>query len=167
MTSAVTGTPRSPSSPTTAPAAWRCRSVAVRARSSSPPSSAIGGSLSYDAARAGIGRGWNAVIDNHCKSPSTVIGGGGPAAQQQGQRVVSGRAFSTAFRSQTLAITTTWSIGNERTQTDIIFNTAFQPGASTMGIARTASSTRPRRAPHELGHLRPRPPGHRHSRPSP
>ncbi len=112
-----------------------------------------GGSLSYDAAVQAASRDWNAVIGN--LQITSTVAAPGPAAQSNGvnEVVFADRAFNTAFESQTLAITTTWSIGNERTQADIIFNTAFQPWGIYDGNRQGSVVDLRRVALHELGHL--------------
>jgi hypothetical protein len=130
------------------PIKWPAGTVAIQIKLGSNAA----GTLNYDAAVQAASRDWNAVIGN--LQITSTIAAPGPAAQSNGvnEIVFADKAFDTAFDSQTLAVTTTWSIGNERTQADIVFNTAFQPWGVYDG-ARQSNVDLRRVALHELGHL--------------
>jgi hypothetical protein len=131
------------------PIKWPPGTVAIQIKLGSNS----GGTLNYDAAAQAASKDWNAVIGN-LQITSTIVAPG-PAAQGNGvnEVVFADKAFDTAFDSSTLAITTTWAIGNDRTQADIVFNTAFNPWGVYDG-PRTSSTVDLRRvALHEMGHL--------------
>ena len=129
------------------PIKWPAGTVAIQIKLGTSSN----GANNYDAAAQAASRDWNAVIGN-LQITSTIVAPG-PAAQSNGvnEVVFSDRAFNTAFDSQTLAVTTTWSLGNERTQADIVFNTAFS--WSVYDGARQTPVDLRRVALHELGHL--------------
>ncbi len=111
------------------------------------------GGVNFDAAAQAASRDWNAVIGN--LQITTTIAPPSAAAQSNNinEMVFADKAFDTAFDSRTLAITTTWTItGNERTQADIVFNTAYS--WNVYDGPRSGISVDLRRvALHELGHL--------------
>ncbi len=65
--------------------------------------------------------------------------------------VFSSTVFGTAFDPNVLAVATTWALGNERTEADILFNTA-RTWDSYRGPTRGSTIDLQRVAIHELGH---------------
>jgi sugar lactone lactonase YvrE len=78
-----------------------------------------------------------------------------PRAASDGNRVnevvFSNTVFGRTFDSNILAVTTTWSAGNDRTESDILFNTAYS-WDSYRGSVRSGAPDIQRVALHELGH---------------
>ena len=111
------------------------------------------GSINYSNAAQAASQDWNAVLGD-LQITSTIVPKG-TAAQSNGvnELAFGSDAFGTAFDSTTLAITTTWTIGDDqRTQADTVFNTAFT--WSVYDGPRTGTAVDLRRvALHELGHL--------------
>jgi hypothetical protein len=128
------------------PIKWPAGTVAIQIKLGTNASG-----VNFDAAAQAASRDWNAVIGN--LQITSTIAAPGAAAQGNGvnELVFADKAFDTAFDSRTLAITTTWSLGNERTQADIVFNTAFS--WSVYDGARQSPVDLRRVALHELGHL--------------
>lgn len=93
---------------------------------------------------------WNAVMGS--TQFQTTIGTGG-AGDRNGlnEMVFAANVFGDNFDENVLAVTTTWRQGNERTEADIIFNTARTWGAYNGPTQQGVTDLR-RVAIHELGH---------------
>jgi hypothetical protein len=99
---------------------------------------------------------WNPVLGDE-QFTSTINPAGAPADNDQVNQVsFASTAYGTAFDASTLAVTTGWSIGNQRTEADTIFNTN---GTYTWDSYRDSLLNHPhntidiqRVATHEFGH---------------
>jgi hypothetical protein len=97
---------------------------------------------------------WNAVLGTMQFSSQTVAPGAGAHATTNSvneilmDSTVDGKAFSTGV----LAITLSYSRGNDRVEADIVFNTAYT-WDSYRGALRQGSEDLQRVAVHELGHV--------------
>ena len=95
----------------------------------------------YNAAAQAAAQNWNAVIGS-TQFQSTIATGTASDHNNVNELVFAANIFGQAFDANTIAVTTTWRLGNERTEADIIFNSARPWGASDLR----------RVALHELGH---------------
>lgn len=95
---------------------------------------------------------WNGVLRNVQFSPTIVAAG--PAGEQNGinELVFASDVFGTAFEANVLAITTSFRSGSRRTQSDIVFNTAYTWN-SYRGVRQSGVVDIRRVAIHELGHM--------------
>ena len=110
------------------------------------------GSANFNAAMAGAMSTWNQSLSRvqfAAVQPSSLPRGDGDFNNHV---FFDSSYFGTSFGSGVLAVTTRWEIaGTQRTEADIVFNTAFQ-WDSYRGNLRSASDLR-RVALHELGHV--------------
>ncbi|HET7535543.1 MAG TPA: matrixin family metalloprotease, partial [Candidatus Didemnitutus sp.] len=98
-------------------------------------------------------RGWNRYLGDAAFSPVIQAGGSGTDGNNKNEIFFSDSPYGRSWDSNTLAITTVWSRGNERGEADIIFNTAFtwdsyrgnRNGRTAIDLQRVAL--------HELGHV--------------
>ncbi len=102
-------------------------------------------------------RGWNQYLGNtQFTAQIQSAGSGGTDHDHINEIFFSSSPYSYSWDSNTLAITTGWSSGDQRTEADIIFNTAFT-WDSYRGVTRVTSTSGPydiqRVALHELGHV--------------
>lgn len=95
---------------------------------------------------------WNAVMRNVQFAPT--IATAGPGGEQNGinEMFFASDVFGTAFEDKVLAITTSYRIGSRRTQSDIVFNTAYTWN-SYRGARQGSVIDLRRVAIHELGHM--------------
>lgn len=128
------------------PIKWEPGTVAIQSKLGT-----VGGT-NFDAAAQAAAQNWNAIMGNLQLNAQVTSGTTAGRTNGINEMVFASDVFGTAFESNVLAVTTTFSSGNERTQGDIIFNTA-----QTWGVydGPTQGSTRDlkRVALHELGHL--------------
>jgi hypothetical protein len=130
------------------PVKWPQGTVSLRIKLGS------NGASNYDAAAQDAAKDWNAVLGN--LQISTTVAAPSPASEASGsgnEAVFAANAFGDSFDSNTLAVTTVWTVkANERSQADIIFNTAFT--WSVYDGPRSGAPVDLRRvALHEMGHL--------------
>ena len=102
-------------------------------------------------------RGWNNFLGTvQFTAQIQPPGVGGVDHNYINEIFFSSSPYNYGWDSNTLAVTTGWSSGNQRTEADIIFNTAFT-WDSYRGASRATSSSGPydiqRVALHELGHV--------------
>lgn len=92
---------------------------------------------------------WNAIIGS-TQFQVTFATGGATDHNNQNEMVFAANVFGEAFDDNVLAVTTTWRSGNERTEADVIFNSA-RTWSAYNGPRQGAVDLR-RVAVHELGH---------------
>lgn len=129
------------------PVKWPAGTVGLRIKLGS------NGSSNYDTAAQDAARDWNAVLGN--LQISTTVAAPSPASESNGsgnEAVFAANAFGDSFDTNTLAVTTVWHVNNERTQADIVFNTAFTWSVYD-GPRQGAPVDLRRVALHEMGHL--------------
>lgn len=133
------------------PIKWPAGTVAIQIKLGTSSD----GSINYSNAAQAASQDWNAVIGD-LQITSTIVSPG-PAAQNNGvnELAFGADAFGKAFDSSTLAITTTWTLGDDqRTQADTVFNSSGTFQWSVYDGVRTGTAVDLRRvALHELGHL--------------
>lgn len=93
---------------------------------------------------------WNSIMGS---TQFQVTVGTGGAGDHNGinEMVFAPNVFGESFDENVLAVTTTWRLGNERTEADIIFNSARNWGAYN-GPTQGGLTDLRRVAVHELGH---------------
>ena len=101
-------------------------------------------------------RGWNQYLGNVQFVPTVVptpngTSGSGKDGNSINEVFFASKPYGQNWDSNTLAVTTVWFIGNERSEADIIFNTAFT-WDSYRGSLRNNVTDIQRVALHELGH---------------
>jgi len=99
------------------------------------------GGIDYNAAAQAAAQDWNAVIGG-IQFQSTVATGTASDHNNVNELVFAADIFGQAFDPNTVAVTTTWRLGNQRTEGDILFNSARPWDFSDLK----------RVALHELGH---------------
>lgn len=131
------------------PLKWPPGTVAIQIKLGSAASLSDGTSFNTSAQTAA--QMWNTHLGN--LQITTSIAPEGPAAQNNNlnELVFASDVFGDAFDTNTVAVTTVWSRGNERTQADIIYNSA-RTWDSYDGSPRNAIDIQ-RVTLHELGHL--------------
>jgi hypothetical protein len=105
----------------------------------------------YNAAAQSAIDVWNATIGSVQLQGQSVAPRGAGDHNGVNELVFSNTVFGRAFDTNVLAITTTWLSGNERTESDTLFNTAYTWN-SYRGTARSGQTDIRRVAIHELGH---------------
>ncbi len=106
--------------------------------------------IDQDANAQSAALAWNAVMGGIQFQTTTATG---TATERNGQNemVFSANVFGKGFDENVLAVTTTWRRGNERTEADVIFNSARNWGSYTGPTQQGLVDLR-RVAIHELGH---------------
>jgi predicted Zn-dependent protease len=99
------------------------------------------GTIDYNAAAQAAAQDWNAVIGG-TQFQVTIATGTASERNRVNEMVFAADIFGQDFAASTIAVTTTWRLGNQRTEGDIIFNSARNWDASDLR----------RVALHELGH---------------
>jgi hypothetical protein len=131
------------------PLKWPAGSVAIQIKLGSTANLSDGNSFNTSAQAAA--QMWNTHLGN--LQITTTLAPEGPASESNNlnELVFASDIFGKAFDTNTVAVTTTWSRGNERTRGDIIYNSA-RTWDSYDGPTRSAIDLQ-RVTLHELGHL--------------
>lgn len=131
------------------PLKWPPGTVAIQIKLGGTANLSDGTSFNTSAQAAA--QAWNAHLGN--LQITTSIAPEGPAAQNNNvnELVFASNVFGEDFDTNTVAITTVWSRSNERTQADIVYNSA-RTWDSYDGPSRSAIDIQ-RVTLHELGHL--------------
>jgi hypothetical protein len=131
------------------PLKWPPGSVAIQIKLGSNANLSDG--TSYNTSAQAAAQMWNTNLGN--LQITTSFAPEGPADENNNlnELVFASNIFGKAFDGNTVAVTTTWSRGNERTRADIIFNSA-RTWDSYDGPTRSAIDLQ-RVTLHELGHL--------------
>lgn len=108
------------------------------------------GGIDFNASAQAAARDWNAVLGG-IQFQSTIAVGTASERNRVNELVFGADVFGQAFDTNVLAVTTTWRIGNERTEADIVFNSARNWGAYG-GPTQSGIVDLRRVALHELGH---------------
>ncbi len=132
------------------PIKWPAGTVPIQIKLGTDRTLADG--LNFSTSAQAASQLWNAVIGN-LQITSTIAAPSAAAQSNNANELVfAADVFGEAFESNNvLAITTVWARGNERTQADIVFNSA-RTWDSYRGSLRQATDLQ-RVALHELGHL--------------
>ncbi|MGC4073041.1 MAG: matrixin family metalloprotease [Nibricoccus sp.] len=94
---------------------------------------------------------WNAQLGAFQFQGQSVAPGSAGNGNNRNELVFSSTVYGTAFDTNVLAVTTTWSSGNDRVEADVIFNSA-RTWDSYRGSTRGSVVDIQRVAIHELGH---------------
>lgn len=94
---------------------------------------------------------WNALLGNMQFLPQSASVDTATDHNKVNEIVFAADIFGKAFGDTTLAVTTTWLLGNQRTESDVAFNTKWT-WDSYRGPKRTGLVDLQRVAIHELGH---------------
>ncbi len=135
---------------TALPLKWPAGTVAITLKLANNP--AVGNGANFNSSAQASAQAWNAVIGD--LQITSTIGTDTTAAQSNGvnELIFAADDFGTAFDTNVIAITTVWARGNERTQADIVFNSAITWG-SYDGPRQGNPIDLKRVALHEMGHL--------------
>lgn len=108
----------------------------------------------YNASARTASQTWNAILGSAQFQSDLVSGAGGSPADNNDVNELgfSNKIYGKDFDSETLAVTTGYSSGNDRIEADIIFNTAYT-WDSYRGNTRSGTYDIQRVALHELGHV--------------
>ena len=128
------------------PIKWPSRIYPLRIMLGNNP----GGTIDYNAAAQAAAQDWNAQI-GAIQLQGTIATGTASDKNGVNEMVFAANIFGEAFDSSTLAVTTTWRLGNSRTEGDIIFNSARNWGVYN-GPTQPGLVDLRRVALHELGH---------------
>ena len=149
LTAAAPGYDYIRNSGTGLPVKWPDGTVPIRIMLGS--SQTLSDGTNFSTSARGAAETWNALLGS-VQFQSTIAAAGGAVDHNRvNELVFAGDIFGKAFGSTTLAVTTTWRIGNERTESDIIFNTG-RTWDSFAGPTRSGVIDLHRVALHELGH---------------
>lgn len=107
---------------------------------------------SIQAAMQDPARGWNQYLGDEQFTSVIAAPASGADGDHLNQIFFSNAPYSMSWETNTLAVTTAWYIGNQRTEADIIFNTAWT-WDSYRGIVHSGGVDIQRVALHELGHV--------------
>lgn len=108
------------------------------------------GTIDYNAAAQAAAQDWNAVLGG-VQFQSTVATGTAGDRNRVNELVFADDVFGQKFDTNVIAVTTTWAVGNQRTEGDVIFNSARNWGAYN-GPTQSGLLDLKRVALHELGH---------------
>ncbi len=97
-------------------------------------------------------RGWNQYLGNVQFKPQVLPAGSGKDGNSINEVFFSNSPYGQSWEKNTLAITTVWSIGNQRSEADTIFNTAFTWDSYRGALHANGVLDIERVAIHELGH---------------
>jgi hypothetical protein len=117
---------------------------------------ALSDGTNYNTSARAAAQAWNAVIGSAQLQSELVPGAAGTPGDNNdiNELAFSDKVYGKDFEANTLAVTTGYSIGNERVEADIIFNTAYNPNwDSYRGNTRLNKYDLQRVALHELGHV--------------
>lgn len=131
------------------PLKWPPGSVAIQIKLGSATNLSDGTSFNTSAQAAA--QTWNTHLGNLQITTSTAPEGPADEDNNLNELVFASSVFGEAFDTNTVAVTTVWSRGNERTRADIIYNSA-RTWDSYDGAPRSAVDIQ-RVTLHELGHL--------------
>lgn len=106
----------------------------------------------YNTSAQAAANTWNAQIGSMQLSAQLVAAGPATDHNRINELTFDSTVFGKEFEGNTIAVTTTWVLGNERTEGDIIFNNK-RTWDSYRGNTRTGVIDIQRVALHELGHL--------------
>jgi len=129
------------------PLKWPPGSVAIQIKLD-----AAGSNTAFNAGAEASAQKWNAQLGDLQLTSTTAAAGAATDHNHVNEMVFAADVFGQAFDTNVLAVTTTWAKGNERTEGDILFNSAITWGAydgprqgNTIDLKRVAL--------HEMGHL--------------
>ncbi len=111
-----------------------------------------GGTIDYNAAAQAAAQEWNAILGG-TQFQVTIATGTATDRNRVNEMVFATSIFEDAFDTNTIAVTTTWRLGNQRTEGDILFNSntgrnwGVYSGPTQPGLLDLR-----RVALHELGH---------------
>lgn len=108
------------------------------------------GGIDYDASAQAAAQNWNAIMGG-VQFQGTVATGTAGDRNQVNELVFAANVFGQDFDTNVIAVTTTWHVGNQRTEGDVIFNSARNWGAYN-GPTQSGLLDLKRVALHELGH---------------
>ena len=98
-------------------------------------------------------RGWNQYINSVQLTPQIAAVGNGTDGNSVNEVFFSNAPYDYGWDKNTLAVTTGWCIGSQRTEGDIIFNTAFTWDSYRGPLKANGVIDIQRVALHELGHV--------------
>lgn len=131
------------------PLRWPAGTVAIQIKLGGTATLSDGTNFSTSAQAAA--QMWNPHLGNLQIAPSIVPEGPASDNNNVNELVFASNVFGQAFDTNTVAVTTVWSRGNERTRADIVYNSA-RTWDSYDGPTRSALDLQ-RVTLHELGHL--------------
>jgi hypothetical protein len=105
----------------------------------------------FNTSAKGAADTWNALLGS-IAFQSTLATGNATDRNRVNELVFASKIYGEDFGEKTLAVTTTWRLGNERTEGDIIFNSA-RTWDSYPGVTRSGLYDLHRVTLHELGHF--------------
>jgi len=132
------------------PLKWPPGSVAIQIKLGTAANLSDGTSFNTSAQAAA--QAWNTHLGNLQITTSFAPEGPAGEGNNLNELVFASDIFGKAFDGNTVAVTTTWSRGNERTRADIIYNSA-RTWDSYDGPTRSGVIDLQRVTLHELGHL--------------
>jgi len=131
---------------------WDPGTVNMLIKLPTPSSPLIDGSTSYSAPVQTAMLSWNNISGVVKLGSQVQASGRNTSGNGLNEIVMATKVDGEAFGENTLAVTTSYSLGNTRTEADIIFNTAYT-WDSYRGSLRSGRSDIQRIAIHELGHV--------------
>ncbi|HEY0865609.1 MAG TPA: matrixin family metalloprotease [Lacunisphaera sp.] len=135
---------------TALPLKWPPGSVAIQIKLGSTANLSDGNS--YNTSAQAAAQMWNTHLGNLQITMSLLPAGPADENNNLNELVFASDVFGDAFDTNTVAITTVWSRGNERTRADIVYNSA-RTWDSYDGPTRSGVIDLQRVTLHELGHL--------------
>lgn len=130
------------------PIKWPAGTISLKVMLGTTPTLSDG--TTFNTSAQGAAQAWNAVIGSAQFSVNFATPSNATDNNDVNELVFASDVFGQAFDSNTLAITTTWTLGTDRTESDIIFNSG-KTWDSYDGTLRSALDFQ-RVALHELGH---------------
>lgn len=133
---------------TSLPVKWPDGTVSLRIMLGS--SQTLSDGTNFNTSAKGAADTWNALLGS-VAFQSNLASGTATDRNRVNELVFASTIYGKDFEEKTLAVTTTWRVGNERTEGDIIFNSA-RTWDSYSGSLRSGAYDLHRVALHELGH---------------
>lgn len=131
------------------PVKWPPGSIPLRIMLGSATTLSDG--TNYSTSVQAAAESWNPLLGNEQFTTQILPPGPGGDGNRINEVLFSDKIYTRSFDATTLAATTTWIRGNERTESDVVFNTAWT-WDSYRGVRRSNIIDIRRVAIHELGH---------------
>jgi hypothetical protein len=131
---------------------WDSGPIAMQLKLPAPAGPLIDGSASFNASVQAAMNSWNAIIGTVRFSPELRSAGSNVSGDGQSEIVMAATIEGDEFSENTLAVTLSFTRGDTRVESDIVFNSAYNFD-SYRGAVRTGVQDIQRIALHELGHV--------------
>lgn len=131
---------------------WEQGTIAMQLKLPAPTRTLTDGASSYNASVQTALQTWNGIVGTVQFTSSVQLSGVNTAGNRVNEIVMADKVGGEDFSANTLAVTVSYTIGDNRVESDIVFNAA-RSFDSYRGPLRTDAYDIQRIALHELGHV--------------